>query len=97
MFRDDVERCGFAEGSVVGARVERIWQIPSFNVTRCGAAKGSPSEVGELLFCGTHTGRFLAARASDGSIVWQVQLGPLVGFVHLRLQPDLLRGPCAEQ
>lgn len=82
MFRDDVERSGFAEGSVVGARVARIWQIPSFNVTRYGAAKGSPSVVGELLFCGTDTGRFLAARVADGSIVWQVQLDKTSHGIH---------------
>jgi protein-L-isoaspartate(D-aspartate) O-methyltransferase len=82
MFRDDVERSGFAEGSVVGASVERVWQIPSFNVTRYGAAKGSPSVVGDLLFCGTDTGRFLAARVSDGSIVWQVQLDRTSHGIH---------------
>jgi protein-L-isoaspartate(D-aspartate) O-methyltransferase len=82
MFRDDVERSGFAEGSVVGAAVDRIWQIPSFNVTRYGAAKGSPSVVGDLLFCGTDTGRFLAARVSDGSIVWQVQLERTSHGIH---------------
>jgi hypothetical protein len=36
MFRNDVERSGFAEGSVVGKRVRRVWQIPSFNVTQYG-------------------------------------------------------------
>jgi protein-L-isoaspartate(D-aspartate) O-methyltransferase len=82
MFRDDVERSGFAEGSVVGARVARIWQIPAFNVTQYGAAKGSPSVVGDLLFCGTDTGRFLAARVSDGSIVWQVQLDKTSHGIH---------------
>jgi protein-L-isoaspartate(D-aspartate) O-methyltransferase len=82
MFRDDLERSGFAEGSVVGARVDRVWQIPSFNVTQYGAAKGSPSVVGDLLFCGTDTGRFLAARVSDGSIVWQVQLERTSHGIH---------------
>jgi protein-L-isoaspartate(D-aspartate) O-methyltransferase len=82
MFRDDVERSGFAEGSHVGARVERIWQIPSFNVTQYGAVKGSPSVIGDLLFCGTDTGRFIAARVSDGSIVWQVQLDHTSHGIH---------------
>lgn len=82
MFRDDVERSGFAEGSVIGSQVDRIWQIPSFNVTQYGAAKGSPSVVGDLLFCGTDTGRFLAARVSDGTIVWQVQLDRTSHGIH---------------
>jgi protein-L-isoaspartate(D-aspartate) O-methyltransferase len=82
MFRDDVERSGFAEGSKVGARVERIWQIPSFNVTEYGAAKGSPSVVGDLVYCGTDTGRFLAARAGDGIVVWQVQLDRTSHGIH---------------
>jgi len=82
MFRDDVERSGFAEGSIVGTQVDRIWQIPSFNVTQYGAVKGSPSVVGKLLFCGTDTGRFLAAQVSDGSIVWQVQLGETSHGIH---------------
>ncbi len=82
MFRDDVERSGFAEGSVVGSQVERVWQIPSFNVTQYGAVKGSPSVVGDLLFCGSDTGRFLAARVSDGVIVWQVQLDQTSHGIH---------------
>jgi outer membrane protein assembly factor BamB len=82
MFRDDVERSGFAEGAVVGARVDHVWQIPSFNVTEYGAAKGSPSVVGDLLYCGTDTGRFLAARTQDGSVVWQVQLERTSHGIH---------------
>ena len=34
MFRDDLERSGFAEGSTVGADVSIAWEIPRFNVTR---------------------------------------------------------------
>lgn len=82
MFRDDVERSGFAEGSRVGARVEEVWRIPSFNTTDYGAAKGSPSIVGDLLYCGTDTGRFLAARVADGVIVWQVQLAKTTHGIH---------------
>ena len=82
MFRDDLERSGFAEGSLVGAHVDRIWEIPSFNTTAYGAVKGSPAVVGNLLFCGTDTGRFLAARVSDGGIVWQVQLDKASHGIH---------------
>src|ERR1019366_156633 len=53
MFRDDLERSGFAEGSTVGSTVSVAWEIPRFNVTRYGAAKGSPSIVGDTLYCGT--------------------------------------------
>src|SRR5437870_4595542 len=55
MFRDDLERSGFAEGSRVGAKVDVLWQIPAFNTTAYGAAKGSPSVVGDVLYCGTDT------------------------------------------
>ncbi len=66
MYRDDPERSGFAEGSTVGSAVEVLWRIPAFNSTEYGAAKGSPSVVGDMLYCGTDTGRFIAARVSDG-------------------------------
>ena len=82
MFRDDVERSGFAEGSSVGASVALLWQMPTFNLTEYGAAKGSPSVVGDMLYCGTDTGRFLAARISDGTIVWQVQLDKTTHGIH---------------
>jgi len=82
MFRDDLERSGFAEGSTVGSEVNIAWEIPHFNVTGYAAAKGSPSVVGNMLFCGTDTGRFIAARIDDGSIVWQVQLTPTSHGIH---------------
>jgi hypothetical protein len=67
MFRDDLERSGFAEGSSVGSEVSAVWQIPSFNRTQYGAVKGSPSVVGDVVYCGTDTGRFVAARMEDGA------------------------------
>jgi outer membrane protein assembly factor BamB len=79
MFRDDVERSGFAEGTTVGSEVSVLWHRPGFNTTAYGAVKGSPSVVGEMLYCGTDTGRFLAARVDDGEVVWQVQL---LGTTH---------------
>jgi outer membrane protein assembly factor BamB len=82
MFRDDVERSGFAEGSRVGPKVEVLWQIPAFNTTAYGAAKGSPSVVGDVLYCGTDTGRFLAARVEDGEILWQVRFDRTSHGVH---------------
>jgi outer membrane protein assembly factor BamB len=82
MFRDDLERSGFAEGSSVGPQVEILWGIPTFNTTEYGAAKGSPSVVGDMLYCGTDTGRFIAARISDGTIVWQLQLGKTSHGIH---------------
>lgn len=82
MFRDDLERSGFAEGSTVGPHVSVAWEIPRFNVTRYGAAKGSPSVVGQTLYCGTDTGRFVAVRIDDGSIVWQIQLTPTSHGIH---------------
>lgn len=45
MFRDDVERSGFAEGSSVGSTVAVLWYHPDLNVTSYGAVKGSPSVV----------------------------------------------------
>ena len=82
MFRDDLERSGFAEGSSVGALVEILWALPAFNTTDYGAVKGSPSVVGDMLYCGTDTGRFIAARISDGTIVWQLQLGKTSHGIH---------------
>jgi outer membrane protein assembly factor BamB len=82
MFRNDVERSGFAEGSVVGKRVERVWQIPAFNVTQYGAPKGSPSVVGDRLYCGTDTGLFVAARVEDGGIVWQTRFQRTTQGIH---------------
>jgi len=82
MFRDDVERSGFAEGSSVGPDVTVLWHRPGFNVTSYGAVKGSPSVVGDMLYCGTDTGRFLAARISDGEVVWQVQLRHTTHGIH---------------
>jgi outer membrane protein assembly factor BamB len=82
MFRQDVERTGFAEGSVVGKHVMRVWRIPSFNVTRYGAPKGSPSVVGDRLYCGTDTGLFLAARAEDGGVLWQARFGGTSHGIH---------------
>jgi outer membrane protein assembly factor BamB len=82
MFRDDVERSGFAEGSSVGTSVELLWQMPKFNLTRYGAAKGSPSVVGDMLYCGTDTGRFIAARIDDGSVVWQIQFDHTTHGIH---------------
>jgi outer membrane protein assembly factor BamB len=82
MFRDDLERSGFAEGSTVGDSVEVLWSIPNFNVTGYGAAKGSPSVVGNMLFCGTDTGRFLAARIDNGEVLWQVRLIPTSHGIH---------------
>lgn len=74
MFRDDVERSGFAEGSRAGSSASILWSIPEFNVTPYGAVKGSPSIVGDTLYCGTDTGRFLAVRVEDGKLLWQVRL-----------------------
>ncbi len=82
MFRDDLERSGFAEGSQVGAKVSVLWEIPAFNTTEYGAVKGSPSVVGDMLYCGTDTGRFLAARVGDGHILWQVQFDKTTHGVH---------------
>ncbi len=82
MFRDDVERSGFAEGTTIGSQVSVLWNRPDFNTTTYGAAKGSPSVVGDLLYCGTDTGRFLAARISDGEVVWQVQLQGTTHGIH---------------
>jgi outer membrane protein assembly factor BamB len=82
MFRDDLERSGFAEGSSVGANVTHLWQIPAFNTTSYGAAKGSPSVAGDMLYCGTDTGRFVAARMSDGAVVWQIQLNQTSHGIH---------------
>jgi outer membrane protein assembly factor BamB len=82
MFRNDVERSGFAEGSTVGAHVERVWQIPSFNVTQYGAPKGSPSVAGDLLYCGTDTGLFVAANVKDGAIVWQARFDRTSHGIH---------------
>jgi outer membrane protein assembly factor BamB len=82
MFRDDVERSGFAEGTTIGSQVSVLWHRPNFNTTTYGAAKGSPSVVGDLLYCGTDTGRFLAARVADGEVVWQVQLTDTTHGIH---------------
>jgi outer membrane protein assembly factor BamB len=82
MFRGDVERSGFAEGSTVGAHVDRVWRIPSFNTTRYGAPKGSPSVVGDVLYCGTDTGLFVAARVEDGAIVWQTRFERTSHGIH---------------
>jgi outer membrane protein assembly factor BamB len=82
MFRNDVERSGFAEGSTVGTQVDRVWRIPSFNTTRYGAPKGSPSVVGGLLYCGTDTGLFVAARVEDGTIVWQTRFERTSHGIH---------------
>lgn len=82
MFRNDVERSGFAEGSTVGAHVDRVWRMPSFNTTRYGAPKGSPSVVGGILYCGTDTGLFVAARVEDGSIVWRTRFDGTSHGIH---------------
>ncbi len=82
MFRDDVERSGFAEGTTVGDHVEALWHVPLFNTTEYGAVKGSPSVVGDLLYCGTDTGRFVAMRIADGTVVWQVQFDRTSQGVH---------------
>jgi outer membrane protein assembly factor BamB len=82
MFRQDVERTGFAEGSVVGKHVTRVWRMPSFNVTKYGAPKGSPSVVGDRLYCGTDTGVFLAARAEDGDVLWQTRFQKTSHGIH---------------
>ncbi|MDB4962932.1 MAG: pyrrolo-quinoline quinone [Myxococcales bacterium] len=82
MFRADVERSGFAAGSVVGAHVDHVWEIPSFNVTPYDAVKGSPVVAGDVVFCGTDTGRVVAARASDGSIVWHIQIDHAAKGIH---------------
>jgi len=82
MFRDDLERSGFAEGSSVGSNVDVLWYRPGLNVTSYGAVKGSPSVVGDTLYCGTDTGRFLAARIEDGDVVWQVQLRHTTHGIH---------------
>jgi glucose dehydrogenase len=82
MFRDDVERSGFAEGSTVGNQVEVIWRIPVFNRTDYGAAKGSPSVVGDVVYCGTDTGKFVAARVADGHVLWQAQFENTSHGVH---------------
>ena len=74
MFRDDVERSGFAEGTKVGSEVSVLWQRPGFNTTAYGAVKGSPAVVGEMIYCGTDTGRFLAAHIDDGEVVWHCLL-----------------------
>jgi outer membrane protein assembly factor BamB len=82
MFRDDLERSGFAEGSTVGSTVSVLWYHAGLNVTSYGAVKGSPSVVGDTLYCGTDTGRFLAVRIADGEIVWQVQLTHTTHGIH---------------
>jgi outer membrane protein assembly factor BamB len=82
MFRDDVERSGFAEGTTIGEHVSVLWYRPGLNTTAYGAVKGSPSVVGDLLYCGTDTGRFLAARVDDGEVVWQVQLMGTTHGIH---------------
>lgn len=82
MFRDDLERSGYAEGSAVGDAVSQAWQIPSFNQTEYGAVKGSPSVVGDMVYCGTDTGRFIAARMQDGAIVWQIQFNHTTHGIH---------------
>lgn len=82
MFRDDVERSGFAEGTTVGSEVSVLWYRPDFNTTAYGAAKGSPAVVGGVLYCGTDTGRFLAARVDDGEVIWQVQLTGTTHGIH---------------
>jgi outer membrane protein assembly factor BamB len=82
MFRDDLERSGFAEGSSIGAKVTQVWQIPAFNTTEYGAVKGSPSVVGDTLYCGTDTGRFVAVRISDGALIWQIQLNKTSHGIH---------------
>jgi outer membrane protein assembly factor BamB len=82
MFRDDLERSGFAEGSSVGPFVKILWSMPTFNTTEYGAAKGSPSVVGDVLYCGTDTGRFIAARISDGTILWQLQFEKTSHGIH---------------
>ena len=82
MFRDDVERSGFAEGTTVGTKVAALWHVPLFNTTEYGAVKGSPSVVGEMLYCGTDTGRFVAMRIADGAVVWQVQFDRTSQGVH---------------
>ncbi len=81
-FRDDVERTGFAEGSVVGDRVALAWELPAFNVTDYGAVKGSPSVVGDLLYCGTDNGRFVALHAHDGSLVWEARIDRTSHGIH---------------
>ena len=82
MFRDDVERSGFAEGTTIGSEVSVLWFRPGFNTTAYGAVKGSPSVVGDMLYCGTDTGRFLAARVDTGDVVWQVQLTDTTHGIH---------------
>jgi outer membrane protein assembly factor BamB len=82
MFRDDVERSGFAEGTTIGSHASVLWHRADFNTTSYGAVKGSPSVVGDLLYCGTDTGRFLAARVADGDVVWQVQLTGTTHGIH---------------
>ena len=82
MYRDDVQRTGFAEGSIVGTHVATLWSMPAFNTTEYGAAKGSPSIVGGMLYCGTDTGRFVSARVDDGSIVWEVHFDGTTHGVH---------------
>ncbi len=82
MYRDDVERTGFAEGSVVGSHVETLWTMPAFNTTAYGAVKGSPSIVGDMLYAGTDTGRFVAAHVADGSIVWELSVPGTTHGIH---------------
>lgn len=82
MFRDDVERSGFAEGTTVGSAVSVLWHRPGFNTTAYGAVKGSPAVVGDMLYCGTDTGRFVAARIDTGEVVWQVQLTGTTHGIH---------------
>lgn len=82
MFRDDVERSGFAEGTTVGSEVSVLWHRADFNTTAYGAVKGSPAVVGGILYCGTDTGRFLAAHVEDGDVIWQVQLTDTTHGIH---------------
>src|SRR5262245_60017797 len=82
MFRGDPERSGFAEGSSIGATVAPVWRIPTFNVTTYNAVKASPAVAADVLYCGTDVGWFIAARVSDGAVLWRVRLGRTSHGIH---------------
>ena len=82
MFRRDAARTGFAPDAIVGDVVEELWRIEDFNTTTYGAAKGSASVVDGIVYCGSDTGRFVAADADTGEVIWETQIDETSQGIH---------------